>query len=154
VLSEPSVVAIDERTGEVVAVGADAQRMIGRTPAQISATRPLRHGVIADFEVTEQMLRHFMRKVLDHRRAPSAPRRVRAVGHHRGRAAAVEEAALSAGARRVQLIEEPIAAPSAPASPSASRSGGWSSTSAAAPARWRSSPWGHRPVALGARRRL
>ena len=110
VLSEPSVVAIDERTGEVVAVGADAQRMIGRTPAQISATRPLRHGVIADFEVTEQMLRHFMRKVLDHRRAHPrlvvcAPSGITEVERR-----AVEEAALSAGARRVQLIEEPIAA--------------------------------------------
>jgi rod shape-determining protein MreB and related proteins len=110
VLSEPSVVAIDERTGDVVAVGADAQRMIGRTPAQISATRPLRHGVIADFEVTEQMLRHFMRKVLDHRRAHPrlvvcAPSGITEVERR-----AVEEAALSAGARRVQLIEEPIAA--------------------------------------------
>ncbi|MGZ6645618.1 MAG: rod shape-determining protein, partial [Solirubrobacteraceae bacterium] len=110
VLSEPSVVAIDERTGEVVAVGADAQRMIGRTPAQISATRPLRHGVIADFEVTEQMLRHFMRRVLDHRRAHPrlvvcAPSGITEVERR-----AVEEAALSAGARRVQLIEEPIAA--------------------------------------------
>ena len=110
VLSEPSVVAIDERTGEVVAVGADAQRMIGRTPAQISATRPLRHGVIADFEVTEQMLRHFMRKVLDNRRAHPrlvvcAPSGITEVERR-----AVEEAALSAGARRVQLIEEPIAA--------------------------------------------
>ena len=73
VLSEPSVVAIDERTDDVVAVGGDAQRMIGRTPAQISATRPLRHGVIADFEVTEQMLRHFMRKVLERRRARRPP---------------------------------------------------------------------------------
>src|SRR3954462_10701115 len=64
VLSEPSVVAIDERTGEVHAVGADAQRMIGRTPASISADRPLRHGVIADFEITEAMLSQFMAKVL------------------------------------------------------------------------------------------
>src|SRR4029078_7964360 len=62
VLFEPSVVAIDERSGEVHAVGADARRMIGRTPAHISATRPLRDGVIADFSVTEQMLRHFIRK--------------------------------------------------------------------------------------------
>src|SRR5919198_6450733 len=60
VLSEPSVVAIDERADDVVAVGVDAQRMIGRTPAHISAIRPLRHGVIADFEMTEQMLRHFI----------------------------------------------------------------------------------------------
>jgi rod shape-determining protein MreB len=110
VLSEPSVVALDERTGEVVAVGLDAQRMIGRTPAQISATRPLRHGVIADFEVTEEMLRHFMRKVLDRRRAHPrlvvcAPTGITEVERR-----AVEEAALSAGARRVHLIEEPIAA--------------------------------------------
>jgi rod shape-determining protein MreB len=110
VLSEPSVVAIDERTGEVHAVGADAQRMIGRTPAHLSATRPLRHGVIADFEVTEQMLRHFMAKVLESRRARPrlvvcAPSGITEVERR-----AVEEASLSAGARRVHLIEEPIAA--------------------------------------------
>src|SRR5919112_25202 len=110
VLSEPSVVAIDERTGEVHAVGADAQRMIGRTPASISATRPLRHGVIADFEVTEKMLRHFIAKVLDRRRAHPrlvvcAPSGITEVERR-----AVEEAALSAGARQVHLIEEPIAA--------------------------------------------
>jgi rod shape-determining protein MreB and related proteins len=110
VLSEPSVVAIDERTGEVHAVGADAQRMIGRTPAHLSATRPLRHGVIADFEVTEQMLRHFMAKVLERRRAHPrlvvcAPTGITEVERR-----AVEDAALSAGARRVHLIEEPIAA--------------------------------------------
>src|ERR1700745_4247395 len=58
---EPSVVAVDERTGEVYAVGSDARRMIGRTPAHITATRPLRHGVIADFEMPEQMLRYFIR---------------------------------------------------------------------------------------------
>ena len=63
VLSEPSVVAIDQNSGEVHAVGSEAKRMIGRTPASISATRPLRHGVIADFEVTEQMLRYFIRSV-------------------------------------------------------------------------------------------
>ena len=62
VVSEPSVVAIDSMNGAVHAVGDDAKRMIGRTPATISAIRPLRHGVIADFEVTEQMLRHFIRK--------------------------------------------------------------------------------------------
>ena len=69
VVSEPSVVASDVATGEVHAVGADAERMIGRTPATISATRPLRHGVIADFEVTEEMLRYFIRKVIDRRTA-------------------------------------------------------------------------------------
>src|ERR1700704_4818167 len=110
VLSEPSVVAIDERTGEVHAVGADAQRMIGRTPATISATRPLRHGVIADFEVTEKMLRYFIRKVIDRRTAHPrlivcAPSGVTEVEKR-----AVEEASLAAGARRVHLIEEPIAA--------------------------------------------
>src|SRR5437899_4178019 len=60
VLFEPSVVAFSEETGKVHAVGAEARRMIGRTPATIRATRPLRHGVIADFEITEQMLRHFI----------------------------------------------------------------------------------------------
>ena len=110
VVSEPSVVASDIGTGEVHAVGADAERMIGRTPATISATRPLRHGVIADFEVTEQMLRYFIRKVLSRRMAHPrlivcAPSGVTEVEKR-----AVEEASLAAGARRVHLIEEPIAA--------------------------------------------
>jgi rod shape-determining protein MreB len=110
VVSEPSVVASDVETGVVHAVGADAERMIGRTPASIAATRPLRHGVIADFEVTEEMLRYFIRKVLDRRRAHPrlivcAPSGVTEVEKR-----AVEEASLAAGARRVHLIEEPIAA--------------------------------------------
>jgi rod shape-determining protein MreB len=110
VVSEPSVVASDVGTGEVHAVGADAERMIGRTPATISATRPLRHGVIADFEVTEEMLRYFIRKVIDRRTAHPrlivcAPSGVTEVEKR-----AVEEASLAAGARRVHLIEEPIAA--------------------------------------------
>jgi rod shape-determining protein MreB len=110
VVSEPSVVASDTETGEVHAVGADAERMIGRTPATISATRPLRHGVIADFEVTEQMLRYFIRKVLHRKMAHPrlivcAPSGVTEVEKR-----AVEEASLAAGARRVHLIEEPIAA--------------------------------------------
>jgi rod shape-determining protein MreB len=110
VVSEPSVVASDLTTGEVHAVGADAERMIGRTPATISATRPLRHGVIADFEVTEEMLRYFIRKVIDRRTAHPrlivcAPSGVTEVEKR-----AVEEASLAAGARRVHLIEEPIAA--------------------------------------------
>ena len=67
VLSEPSVVAIDSRTGEVLAVGADAKRMLGRTPGTISAIRPLKDGVIADFDVTEQMLRHFIQRVHQNR---------------------------------------------------------------------------------------
>ena len=110
VVSEPSVVASDTDTGTVHAVGADAERMIGRTPATIAATRPLRHGVIADFDVTEQMLRYFIRKVIDRRTAHPrlivcAPSGVTEVEKR-----AVEEASLAAGARRVHLIEEPIAA--------------------------------------------
>ena len=110
VVSEASVVALDVESGTVHAVGSDAERMIGRTPATISATRPLRHGVIADFEVTEEMLRYFIRKVLDRRRAyprliVCAPSGVTEVERR-----AVEEASLAAGARRVHLIEEPIAA--------------------------------------------
>jgi rod shape-determining protein MreB len=110
VVSEPSVVASDTTTGAVHAVGADAERMIGRTPATISAVRPLRHGVIADFEVTEAMLRYFIRKVIDRRTVHPrlivcAPSGVTEVEKR-----AVEEASLAAGARRVHLIEEPIAA--------------------------------------------
>jgi rod shape-determining protein MreB len=110
VVSEPSVVASDVNTGEVHAVGTEAELMIGRTPATISATRPLRHGVIADFEVTEEMLRYFIRRVLDRRRAHPrlivcAPSGVTEVEKR-----AVEEASLAAGARQVHLIEEPIAA--------------------------------------------
>jgi rod shape-determining protein MreB and related proteins len=110
VLSEPSVVAIDERTGEVHAVGSEAQMMIGRTPASISADRPLRHGVIADFEVTEAMLRRFMDKVLSSRF--SRPRLVMCApsGVTEVERRAVEEASLSAGAREVHLIEESLAA--------------------------------------------
>ena len=110
VLSEPSVVAIDQRTGEVHAVGADAQRMIGRTPATISADRPLRHGVIADFEITEAMLRQFVGKVLNNRFA--RPRMVICApsGITEVERRAVEEATLSSGAREVHLIEESLAA--------------------------------------------
>ena len=109
VLSEPSVVAIDSRTSEVHAVGIEAKRMLGRTPGTISAIRPLKDGVIADFDVTEQMLRYFIRKVLDRRLAHPrlivcAPSGVTEVEKR-----AVEEASLAAGARRVHLIEEPIA---------------------------------------------
>jgi rod shape-determining protein MreB and related proteins len=107
VLSEPSVVAIDQRTGEVHAVGLEAKRMLGRTPGTISAIRPLKDGVIADFDVTEQMLRHFIQKVHQHRFAH--PRVVVCVpsGVTGVEKRAVEEATLSAGARRAYLIEEP-----------------------------------------------
>ena len=110
VLSEPSVVAIDQQTNEVHAVGADAQRMIGRTPASISADRPLRHGVIADFDVCEAMLRQFVDKVLTSRF--SRPRLIMCApsGITDVERRAVEEAARSAGAREVHLIEESLAA--------------------------------------------
>jgi rod shape-determining protein MreB len=103
-------VAIDQRTGEVHAVGADAQRMIGRTPASISADRPLRHGVIADFDICEAMLRQFVDKVLVSRF--SRPRLVMCApsGITDVERRAVEEAARSAGAREVHLIEESLAA--------------------------------------------
>ena len=110
VLSEPSVVAIDQTMGDVYAVGLEAKRMLGRTPGSISAIRPLRDGVIADFEVTEQMLRHFIQKVHQHRF--SHPRVVVCVpsGVTGVEKRAVEEATLSAGARQAYLIEEPMAA--------------------------------------------
>src|SRR5450432_2123346 len=110
VLSEPSVVAIDTRTGEVHAVGIEAKRMLGRTPGNIQAIRPLKDGVIADFEVTEQMLRHFIQKV--HQNRWAHPRVVVCVpsGVTGVEKRAVEEATLSAGARQAYLIEEPMAA--------------------------------------------
>jgi rod shape-determining protein MreB len=109
VLFEPSVIAIDETTGEVQAVGEEARRMIGRTPARIRATRPLRHGVIADFDVTEQMLRRFLAKANGHR---GAHRRVVLCvpsGITDVEERAVKEATVTAGAREAGLIEEPMA---------------------------------------------
>jgi rod shape-determining protein MreB and related proteins len=110
VLSEPSVVAIDQRSGEVHAVGVEAKRMLGRTPGTISAIRPLKDGVIADFDVTEEMLRHFIQKV--HQNRWAHPRVVVCVpsGVTGVEKRAVEEACLSAGARQAYLIEEPMAA--------------------------------------------
>ena len=110
VLSEPSVVALDQMTRTVLAVGIEAKRMLGRTPASITAIRPLKDGVIADFEVTEEMLRHFIQKV--HQNRWAHPRVVVCVpsGVTGVEKRAVEEAALSAGARVAYLIEEPMAA--------------------------------------------
>ena len=110
VLSEPSVVAIDSNTGQVHAVGVEAKRMLGRTPGTITAIRPLKDGVIADFDVTEQMLRHFIKQVHSNRFAH--PRVVVCVpsGVTGVEKRAVEEACLSAGARKAYLIEEPMAA--------------------------------------------
>jgi rod shape-determining protein MreB len=110
VLSEPSVVAVDARTGEVHAVGVEAKRMLGRTPGTIRAIRPLKDGVIADFDVTEEMLRHFIQRV--HQNRFAHPRVVVCVpsGVTGVEKRAVEEACLSAGARQAYLIEEPMAA--------------------------------------------
>ena len=110
VLSEPSVVAVDSQTGAVHAVGIEAKRMLGRTPATINAIRPLKDGVIADFDVTEEMLRYFIHKV--HQRRFAHPRVVICVpsGVTGVEKRAVEEACLAAGAREAYLIEEPMAA--------------------------------------------
>ena len=111
VLREPSVVAVKTGTNEVVAVGDDAKRMLGRTPGGITAIRPLKDGVIADFRVTEAMLRHFIRKV-HNRRSMVRPRVVIAVpsGITEVEKRAVKESAEQAGAREVHLMEEPMAA--------------------------------------------
>ena len=111
VLNEPSVVALNTNNGQIVAVGAEAKRMIGRTPGNIVAVRPLKDGVIADFDVTERMLRYFIQKI--HRRTHLAkPRLVVAVpsGITGVEQSAVKEAGHQAGARRVYIIEEPMAA--------------------------------------------
>src|SRR5438093_836766 len=110
VLFEPSVVAFSEETGRVHAVGAEARRMIGRTPATIRATRPLRHGVIADFEITEQMLRHFITKAGGSRFAFARVVLCVPSGITDVERRAVDEATRAAGARAVYLIEEPMAA--------------------------------------------
>ena len=111
VLREPSVVAVKAGTNEVLAVGDDAKRMLGRTPGNIVAIRPLKDGVIADFEVTEAMLRHFIRKANNGRRRNN-PRVVIAVpsGITEVERRAVSESAEQAGAREVHIVEEPMAA--------------------------------------------
>lgn len=111
VLREPSVVAVQSGTSKVLAVGDEAKRMLGRTPGNIIAIRPLKDGVIADFEVTEAMLRHFITKV-HNRRKLVRPRVVIAVpsGITEVEKRAVKDSAAHAGAREVYLIEEPMAA--------------------------------------------
>src|SRR5665811_134200 len=111
VLREPSVVAIQAGTTNVLAVGEEAKRMLGRTPGNIVAIRPMKDGVIADFEITEAMLRHFIRKV-HNRRSLIRPRIIICVpsGITPVEKRAVRESAESAGAREVYLIEEPMAA--------------------------------------------
>lgn len=111
VLREPSVVAIDNYTNEVKAVGEEAKRMVGRTPAHITAIRPLRNGVIADFEVTEAMIRYFIRQA-HNRRLLVHPRMVIGVpsGITEVERRAVEDAAREAGAWETIIIDEPMAA--------------------------------------------
>ena len=113
VLNEPSVVAIADNRGrkQVLAVGEEAKQMLGRTPGNIQATRPLRDGVIADFEVAEEMIKHFIRKV-HNRRSFASPLVVVCVpsGSTAVERRAIQESAESAGARKVFLIEEPMAA--------------------------------------------
>ncbi|NSW82153.1 MAG: rod shape-determining protein [Syntrophothermus sp.] len=112
VLREPSVVAIQSDTGQVLAVGEEAKQMIGRTPGNIIAIRPMKDGVIADFDITQNMLRYFINKALGHqnflvkaRVVVSVPTGVTAVEER-----AVREAAIQAGAKEAYLIEEPMAA--------------------------------------------
>ena len=111
VLREPSVVAIDRETRRVLAMGAEAKRMLGRTPSSIVAVRPLKNGVIADFEVTQEMIKYFIRKV-HNRRSLLHPRIVIGIpsGITEVERRAVQESAEQAGAREVYLIEEPMAA--------------------------------------------
>ena len=111
VLSEPSVVAVESSTGRVVAVGQEAKRMMGRTPGEIVALRPMRDGVIADFETVEKMIRYFINKV-HRRRALVKPRVVIGVpsGITEVEKRAVRESAEQAGAREIYLIEEALAA--------------------------------------------
>ena len=112
VLNEPSVVAVSTRTGQVLSVGTEARRMLGRTPADIVAMRPMRDGVIADFERTEQMIRHFIARAHNRAFHISHPRVVLGVpsGVTEVEKRAVTDAATMAGAREAYLIEEPMAA--------------------------------------------
>jgi rod shape-determining protein MreB len=113
IINEPSVVAINNRTNQILAIGQEAKNMVGRTPGHIVATRPLIDGVVSDFEITEQMLRYFIEKV--HRETFTILPRPRVVigvpyGVTEVEKRAAQEAAINAGAREVYLIEEPMAA--------------------------------------------
>ena len=111
VLKEPSVIAINKDTNEVLAVGEEARKMIGRTPGNIVSIRPLRDGVISDYDVTEKMLKHFIKKALKEKRGKASriiicvPCQATGVEQR-----AVKDAAMTCGAKKVTLIEEPIAA--------------------------------------------
>jgi len=113
VINEPSVVAVNQKTGQILAIGGEAKKMVGKTPAHIIASRPLQAGVVSDFEVTEQMLKYFIDRV--HQKSFSLMPRPRVVvgipsGVTEVEKRAVEDATKNAGAREVYLIEEPMAA--------------------------------------------
>ncbi|QQG46288.1 MAG: rod shape-determining protein [Candidatus Niyogibacteria bacterium] len=113
VINEPSVIALNQKTGQVVAIGAEARRMVGRTPSHVSIVRPLVEGVISDFEVTQEMLSYFIKKV--HQPKSSFLARPRVVigvpsGITEVERRAVRDAARNSGAREVYLVEEPMAA--------------------------------------------
>lgn len=112
ILSEPSVVAINQKTGQVLAIGREAEKMVGKTPGHIVATRPLVNGVVSDFEVTEQMLRYLFERAREDRINIIKPRAIVGIpcGVTEVERRAVIDAAKSAGAREVFLIEEPMAA--------------------------------------------
>jgi rod shape-determining protein MreB and related proteins len=111
VIDEPSVVALNDKTGQVVAVGAGAKLMLGKTPPHIRAVRPLSHGVISDFEVTEELLSYLINKAQNGRSSLLGPRVVIGVptGVTNVQSRAVRDAALTAGAREVYILEEPMA---------------------------------------------
>jgi len=112
VVNEPSVVAVNQKTGRIVAIGKDAEQMLGRTPAHITAVRPLVGGVISDFEITEEMLAYLLNKVRRITKKAVRPRVLVGVpsGVTNVQIRAVRDAAKSAGAREVHIIEEPMAA--------------------------------------------
>ncbi|HRY31130.1 MAG TPA: rod shape-determining protein [Candidatus Paceibacterota bacterium] len=112
VINEPSVVAVNQKTGQVVAVGAEAKRMLGRTPAHLIATRPIVDGVISDFEITEEMIAYLVNKSQEGNKKLLGPRVVVGVpsGVTNVEARAARDAAINAGARKVFIVEEPMAA--------------------------------------------
>jgi rod shape-determining protein MreB len=112
IINEPSVVAINQKTGSVVAVGAEARQMLGRTPMHLTAIRPLVDGVISDFEVTEEMIGYLVRKAQDDNKKMLGPRVVVGVpsGITNVETRAVRDATINAGAREVHIVEEPMAA--------------------------------------------
>ena len=112
VLNEPSVAAVEQATGEIMSIGLEAKRMLGRTPEGILAVRPMKDGVIANFEVAEKMLRHFLRTVLDRRILRVKPTVIVCVpsGITEVERRAVRDSAQSAGVKRLLMVAEPMAA--------------------------------------------